>query len=127
MNLLIYLFITILPWSEQSSAIPYTEVENAFVKKDADLLTKNSSEKLVISLFGKESVYSKAQTTLILKDFFKQHPNTNFKYNFKSKENQDGNYAIGSFYSKSEALRVTIHFNKAEPQHKIIKLIIEKE
>lgn len=127
MKFVIYLFFAIVSLTKQSSPTPYVEVENAFVKKDADLLTKNSNEKLVISLFGKENIYSKAQTTLILKDFFKQHPNTNFKYNFKSKDNQDGNYAVGSFYSKTEALRVTIHFNKAEPQHKIIKLIIEKE
>jgi hypothetical protein len=106
---------------------PYVEVENLFLKKEVEKIAKIGSDNIVISLFGNEKIYSNSQAKLVLKDFFKQYNYQNFKFVFKSKENATENYAIANYFSKTESIRLTFYFNKTPNQHKITKIIFEKD
>ncbi len=107
--------------------VPYTEIESAFMKKNADAIAKMGNDKLLISVLGKESIYSNQQATHVLKDFFGKHPVTDFKFTFKGKENQDGSFAIANYQSKNEAFRFTFHFKKNDSAFKIIRMNIENQ
>lgn len=107
--------------------VPYSDIESAFLKKNAEAVAKMGNDKLLISVLGKESIYSNQQATLVLKDFFTKHPVSTFKFIFKGKENQEGSFAIASYEAKSEKFRFTFHFKKSDANFKIIRLNIEKE
>jgi hypothetical protein len=106
--------------------VPYSDIEYAFSTKNADAVAKMGNDKLMISLFDKENVYSNQQAALVLKDFFAKYPVTSFKFIFKGKENNDGSYAISNYESKSEKIRITFYFKKFDASYKIVRLNFEK-
>ncbi len=108
------------------SDIPYSTIESAFATNDAQDITALGKEKILINILGKEGVYSQSQANLVLKDFFTKKPGTSFKFIFKGKEASDGSFAIGTYQSKSEEFRVTIHFKKVSGDFLIESLSIEK-
>lgn len=111
----------------QKAEVPYNEIETAFVKKDAESVSKMGNNKLLISLFGKENVYSTQQSSQALKNFFEEYPLQSFKFIFKGKENQEGSFGIASYVTKNDNLRITFHFKKSESAYKIVRINIEKE
>ena len=132
MNIFFTLYTSIIILFYQNIGLPYSEIENSFLKKDVEIISKIGNDKIVISLFGKENIYSNAQSKLILKDFFKQNSHQNFKYIFKSKEkieskNNESIFAIANYYTKSESIRITFYFKKIENNYRISKIMFEKE
>lgn len=107
--------------------VPYSAIENAFNSKDAVAISKLGNDKLMISLFDKESVYSNQQAALVLKDFFSKYPLNSFKFIFKGKESQEGTFAIANYDSKNGAIRITFNFKRIENQVKIVRINFEKE
>lgn len=106
---------------------PYSEIEAAFHKKDAEALARLGSSKLLISLFGKENAYSNQQSAQALRQFFDTYHPASFKFIFKSKENQEGLFAIASCASKNDNLRITFHFKKTDGAYRIVRMNVEKE
>jgi hypothetical protein len=123
----LYVFLTslILSLTAQSD-IPYASIEKAFVANDATNIVALGKDKMLINILGKEGAYSQSQANLVLKDFFTKKPGTAFKFIFKGKESADGSFAIGTYESKGETYRITLHFKKIGADFKIESLIIEK-
>lgn len=70
----------------------FSSLEKAFVDGDAKKITVHIENKVLLEINKSESVYSKSQAELILKDFFeKNKPKT---FTIKSKSNSKGNYAL---------------------------------
>ena len=123
----LYAFLTsILISLSVQSDIPYAGIENAFSSNNASEVASYGKEKLIMNIMGKEGVYSRSQAGLVLKDFFTKKPGGSFKFIFKSKESSDGSFAIGTYDSKGESFRVTIHFKKEGSDYRIESLTIEK-
>ena len=106
--------------------VPYEELESAFSSGNAGAIAAMGKEKMLISVIDKEAAYSQSQATLVLKDFFSKKPVTSFKFIFKGKESTDGTFAIGTYVSRAENFRVTIHFKKTGTDFRIERLTIEK-
>ena len=123
----LYVFLTsiILSLTAQSD-IPYSSIEKAFISNDASDIVALGKDKMLINILGKEGAYSQSQANLVLKDFFTKKPGSTFKFIFKGKESTDGSFAIGTYDSKGESYRVTLHFKKIGADFKIESLIIEK-
>lgn len=123
----LYAFFTsiILSLSVQGD-IPYTSIEKAFITNNAGDIVHLGKDKMLVNILGKEGAYSQSQANLVLKDFFSKKPGSTFKFIFKGKESADGSFAIGTYESKGESFRVTIHFKKIGADFKIESLIIEK-
>lgn len=122
-----YIFLTsiLLSFSGQSD-VPYSNIEKAFISNDAGDIVSMGKDKMLINILGKEGAYSQSQANLVLKDFFTKKPGSSFKFIFKGKESTDGSFAIGTYESKAESFRVTLHFKKISTDFKIESLIIEK-
>lgn len=124
---LIYSFLTSLIISLTiQGEIPYTSLEKAFTSNDASGIVAEGKDKILLNILGKEGAYSKSQAGLVLKDFFTKKPGNTFKFIFKGKESSEGSFAIGTYESKGESFRVTIHFIKEGSDFKIESLTIEK-
>lgn len=106
--------------------IPYTSIERAFSSGNATEIVNLGKDKMLINVLGKEGAYGQSQATLVLKDFFDKKPSVGFKFIFKGKETADGSFAIGTYDSKVESFRVTIHFKKINNDFRIESLTIEK-
>ncbi|MDR2358718.1 MAG: DUF4783 domain-containing protein [Prevotellaceae bacterium] len=82
---------------------------------------------LECNLLGEESAYSKAQATMVLKNFFEQHPPAKFAFKHSS-DKQTVKYAIGILQTKNnDILRVTILIKDQNKELKIQQLRIERE
>lgn len=124
---LIYSFLTSLIISLTiQGEIPYSTLEKAFSSNDANAIVAVGKEKILLNILGKEGAYSKSQAGLVIKDFFTKKPGNTFKFIFKGKESSEGSFAIGTYESKGESFRVTIHFKKEGSDFKIESLTIEK-
>jgi len=124
---LIYSFLTSLIISLTiQGEIPYSTLEKAFISNDSNAIVAVGKEKILLNILGKEGAYSKSQAGLVIKDFFTKKPGSTFKFIFKGKESSEGSFAIGTYESKGEIFRVTIHFKKEGSDFKIESLTIEK-
>ena len=105
--------------------VPYGSIERAFVSNNPTEIVSIGKAKILMNVLGKEGIYSQSQASLVLKDFFTKKPNGSFNFFFKGKESSEGTFAIGSYTSRSEEFRVTIHFKNIDGQFKIESLTIE--
>ena len=126
MKLLLFLFLFISLSVYSQGSIPYAKIERAFKMNQAKEIVSFGKDKMLVSILGKEGVYSKSQAILVLGDFFNRKPGDKFKFHFKSKESADGSFAIGKYFSKGEEFRITIHFKKMGDSFKIESLTIER-
>lgn len=106
--------------------VPYSSIERAFMTNNAEAIVQLGNDKIALNILGKETVYNHSQAQVVLKDFFSKKPCAAFKLIFKGKETGDGCFAIGTFESKTEDFRVTLHFVKIDAEFKIESIIIEK-
>jgi hypothetical protein len=107
------------------SDVPYDAIEKAFEMNDAEAISLMGKSKVIFNILGKEGVYSQAQASLVLKDFFKRKPGSSFNFFFKGQESSRGSFAIGKYKSRSGEFRVTIHFKKINNDLRIESLTIE--
>ncbi len=107
-------------------AAPYSKVEAAFEQNNAEAIVAMSKDKVLINILGTEGAYSKSQAILVIKDFFTKKPGNSFDFMFKGEESPEGSFAIGSYTSKSEKFRITLHFKKIGSDFKIESLSVEK-
>jgi hypothetical protein len=123
----LYIFLTSIVLSMNTQAdIPYMSIEKAFMSNNASDIVDLGKDKMLINILGKEGAYSQSQANLVLKDFFTKKPGSTFKFIFKGKASADGSFAIGTYESKGESFRVTIHFKKIGSDFKIESLNIDK-
>jgi hypothetical protein len=108
-----------------SSEAPYASIQKAFSANDAKGVVVHGKDKFMISINGKEEVYSKSQATLVLKKFFTEHPCSKFSYLHKGKGSNEGAFAIGNYVSKGTTFRVTVHFKMIGNAYRIESMAIE--
>lgn len=106
--------------------VPYSKVEAAFEQNNADAVVSLAKDKVLINILGTEGAYSKSQAVLVVKDFFTKKPGNSFDFMFKGEQSNEGSFAIGTYTSKGEKFRVTLHFKKIGAEFKVESLSIEK-
>lgn len=123
MNYIITSILSIFFVLNSMFSIPFKEVENAFIEGDASKVVSYGTTKMLISIEGKEGVYSKSQGTQVLTSFFKSNPPRSFSFSFKGKDEGASSFAVGEYLSNKK-YRVSIKFKKIQNQHQIESLTI---
>ena len=123
MNFFITSFLSIFFILNSILSIPFKEVGDAFSKGDATQIVNFGTTKMLISIDGKEGVYSKSQGAQILSNFFKSNPPESFSFDFKGKEEGASSFAVGYYHSKQK-FRVSIKFKNVKEQYLIESLTI---
>ncbi len=106
--------------------VPFNDIEKGFAHNNASQIAGYAKDKVLINILGKEGAYSQQQSVLVLKEFFTKKPGSDFKFTHKGKQSNDSSFGIGTYSSKDEKFRVTIHLKKMNTEYKIESLTIEK-
>ena len=104
---------------------PYGSVQSAFKSGNASSLASLCKDKCLINILEEERVYSKSQATQVLKSFFTKYPPSSFSFIHKGSSSNEGAFGIGTYKSKGEEFRVTVHFKKISGSFKIESISIE--
>lgn len=123
MNFFITSFLSVFFVLHSILSIPFTEVEKAFADGNATQIVDHGTTKMLISIDGKEGVYSKSQGAQILGNFFKSNPPESFSFDFKGKEKGASSFAVGYYHSKQK-FRVSIKFKNVSSKYLIESLTI---
>lgn len=105
--------------------VPYGNVQSAFKSGNATAISGMCKDKCIISILDDEGVYSKSQATQVLKSFFTKHPAGSFSFIHKGSGSSEGAFGIGTYSSRGDEFRVTIHFKKISDSFKIESITIE--
>lgn len=106
-------------------AIPYNELEDAFLKGDGAKITSYVEKKVLISINGEEGIYSNTQATQVLNTFFKNNPPDNFKFTYLGKEDGASSFAIGELETQEGNFRISMKFKRGKEKHNLESLKIE--
>lgn len=104
---------------------PFGNVQAAFKSGDAESIASMCKDKCLISILDDEGAYSKSQATQVLKAFFTKYPSGSFTYVHKGSGSSEGAFGIGTYVSRGEEFRVTVHFKKINGTFKIESISIE--
>jgi len=119
------LFLSLLLPAQPNSKTIVDEVTNWISQSDIQSLTNQFDANLQMNILEKENFHSKAQASILVKDFFKTHPVSGFSVQHKG--GGDANlFMIGKLLSGSEEFRVSIHFRKVGGSDRISFFSIEQ-
>jgi hypothetical protein len=117
-SILIAMVTMLMSFSQKSNI---DEVIGALQSGNASEMSKYFDDNLELTLPSKSDSYSKAQATLILKDFFSNNGVKKFEIKHKS-EQGGGQFCIGTLQTQSGNFRTTI-FMKMKSSKEVVKEI----
>jgi hypothetical protein len=82
------------------------QVAQAIRQGNADELSAIFGQTVDITLANSEGNYSKSQASLIMKDFFTQHPPSFFEVKHQGSSDNGSVYIIGTYRSGTDSFRV---------------------
>lgn len=101
-------------------------VRDAFVQGDAKMLLDAAGDRVEIALMGQGQLYSRAQATYVMQDFFREHPPEQFS--LEPGYGDEGSWIVAGeyWYRQEEAsLQVYIHLRLKEKQWEVREIRIE--
>jgi hypothetical protein len=102
-------------------------LREAFVAGDANALLREASDRIEIALLGRSKLYSKAQATYVLQDFFRRYPPEAFT--LQPNEPEAGNWFTTGRYRYRHAeqpLQVYVRFLQKGTQWELREVRIEE-
>ncbi len=96
-------------------------ITTAFSNGDAKALAKYFNPTIELEILNEENIYSKAQTELILRDFFARNKPISFRVNHQGSKGLTS-FAIGILVSAKGSFRVSI-FMKSDQNNLLIHQI----
>jgi len=100
------------------------KVSVAMSKGEAAEIAKYLNPTVEVEILGQDNIYSKAQTELMLKDFFAKNKPKSFKVNHQGTKGATG-FAIGILISETASFRVSLFFKAEKETYKVHQLRIE--
>lgn len=90
-------------------------------------LVKNFNSMVELNFEGEKSNYSKSQAELVLKEFFKKYPATDFQYIHQGASKQGLTYVIGKYTFEDGSFRVWILIKKFEDSYLVDSIDFSRE
>ncbi len=103
------------------------QVQEAFSAGDADALLGEAADRVEIALLGRSKLYSRAQATYVMEDFFRRYPPETFTLHNNAQD--DGNwFATGRYqYQHAEQpLQVYLRLHLKDKQWQLREVRIEQ-
>ena len=88
---------------------------------------KNFNTMVELNFEGEKSNYSKSQAELVLKEFFKKYPPSDFQYIHKGASKQGLTYVIGKYTFESGSFRVWILIKKFDEEYLVDSIDFSRE
>ena len=103
---LVFFFISFQVTSTLGQADVIDQVKETIKAGSAKELSKYLNQTVDVTLDGNVQSYSKAQAEFVFRDFFKQHPPSEFSIIHQGSSKGGQPFAIGQFKSGEETYRV---------------------
>lgn len=119
--------ITALQWSAYSQTQPTSLADRVvawIAASDINSLTDQFDANLQMNILDKESFHSKAQASILVKDFFKNNPVISCEMQHKGGPAANL-FMIANLKTGNGSYRLSIHFRKINEQEKITFFSIE--
>ncbi|MGB4535507.1 MAG: DUF4783 domain-containing protein, partial [Tenuifilaceae bacterium] len=97
------------------------KVSVAMSKGESAEIAKYLNPTVEVEILGQDNIYSKAQTELMLKDFFAKNKPKSFKVNHQGTKGATG-FAIGILISETASFRVSLFFKAEKETYKVHQL-----
>jgi hypothetical protein len=128
-SFLLFAFIFIISASSESNA------QSEVIDNMRIALKSGSSKELVkafntiveLNFEGRKSNYSRSQAELVLKEFFKKYPPTDFQFIHKGTSKQGLTYVIGKYTFENGSFRIWILIKKFEDDYLVDSIDFSKE
>jgi hypothetical protein len=103
-----------------------TDISKGFSTGNAALISGFFRNTVELNINNTENIYSSTQAEIILKDFFKKHPPSEFKVLHNGGQGES-KYAIGTLVTSMGNFRVTLLIKTTDSKPYIHQLRIEKD
>ena len=120
------LVVLVLPMRAQDNGIS-GRVEVAIKAGNAHELAKMLHSSVDLNIPGNEGVYSKAQTELILKEFFSKNNPTGYKTLHKGSSKDGALYSIGNLTTETGKFRAYFYMKKKDDEYFIHEFSLNSE
>lgn len=90
-------------------------------------LVKNFNTMVELNFEGEKSNYSKSQAELVLKEFFKKYPASDFQFIHQGASKQGLTYVIGKYTFEDGSFRVWILIKKFEDSYLVDSIDFSRE
>ncbi len=113
------------PAQAQQTALD--RVEEAFKTGDADALLSEAADRVEIALLGRSKLYSRAQATYVMKDFFRRYPPGTFTPRNNTPDGSNW-FATGLYQYKhaEQPLQVYLRLHLKDQQWQLREVRIEQ-
>ncbi len=123
----VFLCISIHSFSTFAQSDVIDQVKETIKAGSAKELTKYLNQTVDVTLDGSVQSYSKAQAEFVFRDFFKQHPPSEFSIIHQGSSKGGQPFAIGQFKSGSETYRVFMKIKVINNQQLVHEISFAKE
>ena len=120
----IFTLISQLGWAQAEIFAPIKDALKAGSAKEA---VKYFNQSLDVNLEGEVKTYSKAQAEFVLRDFFKNHPPSDFSIVHTGSSKGGLQYAIGNYKSGIDMYNVLIRVKQSGNNYLVHEISFVKE
>ena len=106
------IFVLTLSLEAKAQSEVINNIRAALKAGSSKEFVKNFNTMVELNFEGEKSNYSKSQSELVLKVFFKKYPPTDFQYIHQGSSKQGLTYVIGKYTFESGSFRVWILIKK---------------
>ena len=126
---LIFAFIFGILFSTESNAQSevINDMRSALKAGSSKELVKSFNTMVELNFEGEKSNYSRSQSELVLKEFFKKYPPTNFQYIHQGASKQGLTYVIGKYTFENGSFRVWILIKKFQDNYLVDSIDFSRE
>ncbi len=125
--LIVFCVLTLQAFATLGQSEVIYEVKETIKAGSAKELSKYLFQTVDVTIEGKVQSYSKAQVEFVFRDFFKQHPPTEFTIIHQGSSKGGQPFAIGQYKSGDETYRVFMKIKSVNKQQLLHEISFSKE
>lgn len=124
MKFFIALTYLVFTWMIPFQNIPFAELEHAVTVANVNTIVANGADKILVSVSNKESIYSKSQASMVLRDFFTKNKPVSFRITAKSQKSNDVSFVAGDYVAKTGRFRISFQLKLIGDDFRIDRIVI---
>ncbi|MBA2422748.1 MAG: DUF4783 domain-containing protein [Chitinophagales bacterium] len=126
MRRILLMLLFLIPFTSFSQVSILDNIANAIKSGNSKEISKYFDNNVEITIVDKESVYSKVQAEMVLRDFFAKNPVQSFEIIHRGKA-EGSAYAIGPLKSTNQSFRVYFYIKNKGSAQQIQEMRFEKK
>lgn len=124
---IIVVLLISLPFAVFSNFDIIDNIANAIRSGNSKEVAKYFDTNVEITILDKESVYSKVQAEMVLRDFFSKNPVQSFEVVHRGTSGEGSSYGIGPLKSSNQSFRVYFYVKQKGAASTIQEMRFEKQ